>query len=104
MKFCAKCGKEIQDEAVVCVHCGVATGKSGASGETSPKSKIAAGLLNILLPFGIGRFYMGDAKTGVFQLLVTILTCGIGSLWPFIDGIMILVGKDVRDGEGRIME
>ena len=22
MKFCSKCGKEIMDEAVVCVHCG----------------------------------------------------------------------------------
>lgn len=22
MKFCSKCGKEINDEAVVCVHCG----------------------------------------------------------------------------------
>ncbi|MBE6619484.1 MAG: zinc ribbon domain-containing protein [Ruminococcaceae bacterium] len=24
--FCSKCGKEINDEAVVCVHCGCATG------------------------------------------------------------------------------
>ena len=23
--FCSKCGKEINDEAVVCVHCGCAT-------------------------------------------------------------------------------
>lgn len=23
--FCSKCGKEIDDEAAVCVHCGVAT-------------------------------------------------------------------------------
>lgn len=22
MKYCSKCGKEIEDEAVVCVHCG----------------------------------------------------------------------------------
>lgn len=26
--FCKNCGKEIDDNAVVCVHCGVATGKS----------------------------------------------------------------------------
>ena len=25
--FCSKCGKEINDEAVVCVHCGCATAK-----------------------------------------------------------------------------
>ena len=44
----------------------------------SDKSKLVAGLLQIFLPFGIGRFYIGDTKTGVLQLLVTIFTCGIG--------------------------
>ena len=24
--FCSKCGKEIENEAVVCIHCGCATG------------------------------------------------------------------------------
>jgi hypothetical protein len=31
---------------------------------------------------------------------VTILTCGIGALWPFIDGIVILAG-DPKDPQGR---
>ena len=66
----------------------------------SDKTKLVAGLLQILIPLGIGRFYMGDTKTGVWQLVVTILTCGIGGLWPFIDGIMILAG-DPKDGQGR---
>lgn len=66
----------------------------------SDKTKLVAGLLQILIPLGIGRFYMGDTKTGVWQLVVTILTCGIGALWPFIDGIMILAG-DPKDPQGR---
>ncbi|MEV7396645.1 TM2 domain-containing protein [Aeromicrobium sp. NPDC092404] len=66
----------------------------------SDKQKLIAGLLNILLPFGIGRFYIGDTGTGVAQLLVTILTCGIGSLWSFIDGILMLTG-DPNDSQGR---
>lgn len=66
----------------------------------SDKSKIIAGLLQILIPLGIGRFYVGDTKTGAWQLVVTILTCGVGALWPFIDGILILVG-DSRDAQGR---
>src|SRR6478752_4730177 len=33
----------------------------------SDKSKLVAGLLQIFLPFGIGRFYLGDTKTGVWQ-------------------------------------
>jgi uncharacterized membrane protein YvbJ len=27
MKYCTSCGKEIMDEAVICPHCGCATGK-----------------------------------------------------------------------------
>jgi TM2 domain-containing membrane protein YozV len=66
----------------------------------SDKSKLIAGLLQILIPLGIGRFYIGDTKTGVWQLIVTVLTCGIGALWPFIDGIMMLAG-DPKDAQGR---
>ncbi|GAA1793562.1 hypothetical protein GCM10009795_043920 [Nocardioides hankookensis] len=65
----------------------------------SDKSKLVAGLLQIFLPFGIGRFYLGDTKTGVWQLVVAVLTCGIGSLWSFIDGIIILA-TDSKDPNG----
>lgn len=68
----------------------------------SDKSKLVAGLLQILVPLGIGRMYMGHTGLGVVQLLVTIFTCGVGSLWPFIDGIVILAGSP-RDSHGRPM-
>lgn len=67
----------------------------------SDKTKLVAGLLQILIPLGIGRFYLGDTKTGVWQLVVTVLTCGIGALWPFIDGIIILATDNVTDAQGR---
>lgn len=66
----------------------------------SDKSKLVAGLLQLLIPLGIGRMYIGDTRTGVIQLIVTLVTCGIGALWPFIDGIMMLVGDPV-DSNGR---
>ena len=66
----------------------------------SDKSKLVAGLLQLLVPLGIGRMYIGDTRTGVIQLIVTIVTCGIGALWPFIDGILMLVGDPV-DSSGR---
>ena len=69
----------------------------------SDKSKIIAGLLQILLPFGIGRFYIGDTRTGVLQLIVTVLTCGIGGLWSLIDGILMLVHDDTKDARGYIL-
>lgn len=67
----------------------------------SDKSKVVAGLLGIFLgSFGVGRFYLGYTGLGVAQILVTWLTLGIGGIWPFIDGILILVGK-VPDAQGR---
>jgi TM2 domain-containing membrane protein YozV len=69
----------------------------------SDKSKLTAGLLQIFLGgFGIGRFYLGYTTIGVLQLVVTVVTCGIGSIWGLIDGIMILIGN-VPDIEGRTL-
>lgn len=66
----------------------------------SDKSKLVAGLLQILVPLGIGRFYTGHTGLGIAQLLVTVLTCGVGAVWPFVDGIVILVSNP-RDATGR---
>jgi TM2 domain-containing membrane protein YozV len=67
------------------------------------KSRLVTGLLGILLPFGIHRFYLGFTKMGVIQLVVTVVTCGIGALWPFIEGILYLVGANgyTTDSTGR---
>jgi len=67
----------------------------------SDKSKVTAGLLQLFLGgFGVGRFYLGYTTIGVLQLLVSVLTCGIGAIWPLIDGILILMGN-VPDVHGR---
>ena len=69
----------------------------------SDKSKLTAGLLGIFLgSLGIGRFYLGYTTIGVLQLVVTIVTFGLGALWGFIDGIFILVGN-VPDPQGRTL-
>lgn len=68
------------------------------------KSKTTAGLLGIFVGgLGIHRFYLGYTQIGVIQILVTIFTCGLGALWGFIEGILILVGNDgfLTDAEGR---
>jgi TM2 domain-containing membrane protein YozV len=65
----------------------------------SSKSKIVAGLLQILLgAFGVGRFYTGHTGMAVGMLVVSLVTCGIGAIWGFIDGILILVqgGTDAQ--------
>jgi TM2 domain-containing membrane protein YozV len=66
----------------------------------SDKSRVAAGLLQIFLPFGVGRFYTGHAGLGVAQLLLVAITCGIAALWPIIDGIVLLAAGGT-DSLGR---
>jgi hypothetical protein len=43
----------------------------------SDKSRVAAGLLQILLPFGIGRFYTGHIGIAVAQLLTVFVGVGV---------------------------
>ncbi|GAA0251605.1 NINE protein [Cryptosporangium japonicum] len=93
----------------------------------SDKSKLAAGLLQLLPGFflglgGIGRLYAGHSVMGTVQLVTTVLgwgsfwlaICGsflvlpllffvvyaAGWLWFVIDGIMLLAGSPT-DGDGR---
>lgn len=65
----------------------------------SDRSKVLAGLLQLFLPIGIGRMYAGHTGIGVAQLLLT-LFFGLGMVWAFIDGIVILAGRPT-DGRGR---
>jgi hypothetical protein len=64
----------------------------------SDRYKVVAGVLQLLLPFGIGRFYSGHTGIAIAQLLLSFI--GIGVLWAFIDGIVILAGHPT-DPQGR---
>ena len=69
------------------------------------KSKIIAGILGIFLGgLGIHNFYLGRTTRAVIQLVLTIFTFGVASLWGFIEGILILVSAPGsewhRDGNG----
>lgn len=67
------------------------------------KSKLAAGLLGIFLgAFGVHRFYLGYTTIGVVQIIVTICTFGLGGVWGFIEGILIVAGTTITtDAQGR---
>lgn len=69
----------------------------------SDKSKVVAGVLGIALGgFGAGRFYTGHTGIAVAQLIVTLVTCGLGHFWGLVDGIMILVNGGT-DAQGRVL-
>lgn len=67
------------------------------------KSRVAAGLLSIFLGWiGVGRFYMGFVGLGVLQIIVSILTAGIGGVvWGVIDGVLILTHSINYDAYGH---
>lgn len=57
--------------------------------------KIAAALLGIFLGFfGANKFYLGYTKEGVIQLVMSVVSCGILSIIPFIEGIIYLTMSD----------
>lgn len=105
--YCRQCGKEIHDEAVVCVNCGVPTEKYAAVDPES-KSKIGAGLLGIFLGvWGVHNFYLGYTGKAVAQLLLgtvgVILIFGpiVSGIWGLVEGIMILTGSINVDASGK---
>ncbi len=72
----------------------------------NPKSKIAAGILGILLgALGVHNFYLGYTGKAVAQLLITLISCGtlsfVSAIWGLIEGIMILTGSINTDGQGN---
>jgi TM2 domain-containing membrane protein YozV len=57
--------------------------------------KIVAGILGILLGgLGIHKFYLGYTTAGIIQIVITVVTCGIGGLVGLIEGIIYLTKSD----------
>lgn len=101
--YCPNCGKQVPEESKFCNECGanMQTGNVPTCVDDR-KSKLVAGLLQIFIPgFGIGRFYLGYNNIAIAQILVSIFTCGIGTIWPFIDGILIIAGQVNVDANGK---
>lgn len=63
------------------------------------KSKIMAGVLNLIIP-GVGNMYLGYMGKGIAQLLL-VPVCLVGSIWSIVDAIMIFTGKVNKDAQGN---
>lgn len=85
MAFCANCGKEIADDAVICVNCGVRVEKAP---EVSLKkeSTWTGGVLETLV-------------AGIVFDLIIIFTCGIGTPWAITYMIKFIIDRVVIDGK-----
>ncbi len=125
--YCPRCGQAMSvapdhmNLVVGCPHCGhhveawraaqpapaAAAGHPVQPGSPwefegySSRSKVVAGVLGILLGgLGVHRFYMGYIGIGILQILVTLCTYGVGSVWGLVEGILCLTGH-MRDVDGR---
>jgi TM2 domain-containing membrane protein YozV len=103
--YCANCGAATTPGAAVCTQCGIALAPQYGYYNAGQKSKLAAGLLGILLGYlGIHNFYLGYTGKAVAQLLITVLTLGFGGIisgiWGLVEGIMLLTGSIAVDGHG----
>ena len=72
---------------------------SDAAKETfaGENKKLVAGILALLIgSLGIHKFVLGYTKEGIIQIIVTFVTCGIGGIIPFIEGIIYLTKSDAE--------
>ena len=104
--YCYNCGSPMVMGAVVCTTCG-----APAAPVVGPnaKSKTAAGLLGIFLgAFGIHNFYLGFTGKALAQLLMTVLSCGmlamVSGIWGLVEGIMLLCGQMNVDAQGNLLK
>lgn len=59
--------------------------------------KVVAGVLAILLGgLGVHKFILGYTQEGIIQIVITVLTCGFGSIIGLIEGIIYLTKSDAE--------
>ncbi len=57
--------------------------------------KLIAGILAIVIgSLGIHKFILGYTQEGIIQIVITIVTCGLGGIIGLIEGIIYLTKSD----------
>lgn len=110
-RYCTKCGAVNDDVAQNCIACqtplspvsgyqpmqSVNQGVQGGMNQQLPGAdkKMVAGICGILLGgFGVHKFILGYTTEGIIQIVITLLTCGAGSIIGIVEGIIYLTKSD----------
>jgi TM2 domain-containing membrane protein YozV len=111
-RYCTKCGAVNDETAQYCVNCQAPMSpvggyqpmqsvNQGVPGSTidwramGADKKIVAGICGILLGgFGVHKFILGYTTEGIIQLVITLVTCGAGSIIGLVEGIIYLTKSD----------
>lgn len=97
--FCKNCGKEIDDNATVCVYCGIATGNQATVLEESKKANGfgIAGFVVSLVSLWLGMYFMIASIVGLVLSIVGMVmakkctSCNGLAIAGFVIGIISLV-------------
>ena len=110
MRYCTKCGGQNDDLAQFCSTCQTALGP--ISGGYQPMQsvnqapltnwqalgadkKLPAGICGILIGgLGVHKFILGYTTEGIIEIVITVLTCGLGHFIGLIEGIIYLTKSD----------
>ena len=69
--FCKNCGQEIDDNADICIHCGVATGKNGSPLNSEDNPSHLPGIAGCCFPIvGIILYFIWKDKKPLSAKLV----------------------------------
>jgi TM2 domain-containing membrane protein YozV len=111
-RYCTKCGATNDDTAQYCVSCqaplssvsGYQPMQSVNQGQSGPMTdwkamgadkKMVAGICGILLgAWGVHKFILGYTTEGIIQIVITLVTCGIGGIVGLVEGIIYLTKSD----------
>jgi TM2 domain-containing membrane protein YozV len=111
-RYCTKCGAVNDEAAQYCATCqaplspvsgyqpmqSVNQGAQGSMVDWKSQGadkKIVAGICGILVGgFGVHKFILGYTTEGIIQIVITFLTCGIGSIVGLVEGIIYLTKSD----------
>jgi TM2 domain-containing membrane protein YozV len=108
--FCTKCGAQNEDSAQNCSQCGAALPHIGGYQPIQPPpaygavqdwkamgadKKLTAGICGILIgSLGIHKFILGYTTEGIIQIVISVVTCGVGGVIGLIEGIIYLTKSD----------
>src|ERR1051326_425252 len=111
--FCTKCGAQNDNLSQVCSQCQAPLPSVAGYEPIQPPSpaysgppaqdwkqigadkKLVAGLWGILVGgLGVHKFILGYTTEGIIQIVITLVTCGIGSVVGLIEGIIYLTKSD----------
>jgi len=57
--------------------------------------RVLAGVMALLFgSLGVHKFILGYTMEGIIQLVLSVITCGVAGIIPFIEGIIYLTKSD----------